>query len=310
MWKEVLELEKRGGRGILFALRAAGKRVDVLAKCHVAVQNFGPGAQTLDHWVRRQPRAGRCSADVLVIEELSQVSAYLWNDLAKCALAGVQWILLGDFKQFSAIMDTWCGTPVRQGAVQCSDLLHEITGGVRTQLVERKRSDERLFRFYTGLWNPGVVLSQVLLEARAKFPVKQTIPRYRLCISHARRVALNRSANLREKPPHARFVSGPEPFYCWPGQQLVGCGHACKRGLFYSVQGVDSTHVHLEGLSLKNETAGKSLRPCAALVYSSVQGLTLPGTVRLQETDHRHFTLTHLYIGASRAVAHDLLEIA
>jgi hypothetical protein len=193
--------------------------------------------------------------------------------------------------------------------VERSDLLHEVCGGIRTQLVECKRSDERLFRFYTGLWNPGVVLAETLLKARATFPIKETVPRYRLCISHARRVALNRSANLRQKLPHASYVAGPEPFYCWPGQQLVGCGHACKRGLFYTVVSVDGTHVHLDGLSLKNETAGKSLRPCAALVYSSVQGLTLPGVVRLQETDHRHFTRTHLYIGASRAVAHDLLEI-
>jgi hypothetical protein len=40
-----------------------------------------------------------------------------------------------------------------------------------------------------------------------------------------------------------------------------------------------------------------------------VQGLTLPGSVRLL-TRHPHFGKRHLYIGASRATSHLLLEIS
>ena len=43
-------------RELVRALRAAGKRVDVLAKCHVAVQSFGEGAQA----AARQALQRRC----------------------------------------------------------------------------------------------------------------------------------------------------------------------------------------------------------------------------------------------------------
>jgi len=53
----------------------------------------------------------------------------------------------------------------------------------------------------------------------------------------------------------------------------------------------------------------RAVRPAHALVYAGSQGLTLPGRVRL-ETDSSHLTLKHLYVGASRATRHDMLEVA
>ena len=49
----------------------------IITKTHAAVQNVGLGAQTADHWVRRNVRSGRCSATWLVIEELTQLDTPL-----------------------------------------------------------------------------------------------------------------------------------------------------------------------------------------------------------------------------------------
>ena len=59
--------QDRGG------LREVGDTVHIITKTHAAVQNVGLGAQTADHWVRRNVRSGRCSATWLVIEELTQL---------------------------------------------------------------------------------------------------------------------------------------------------------------------------------------------------------------------------------------------
>lgn len=49
-------------RALIERLRAAGKYVDVKAKTHAAVQNIGCGASTVDHYVRRNVRAGSLSS--------------------------------------------------------------------------------------------------------------------------------------------------------------------------------------------------------------------------------------------------------
>jgi len=53
----------------------------------------------------------------------------------------------------------------------------------------------------------------------------------------------------------------------------------------------------------------RSLRLAYALTYPSTQGLTIPGVVRLDCTENRHFTWKHLYVGSSRSTAHHLLEV-
>ena len=62
------------------------------------------------------------------------------------------------------------------------------------------------------------------------------------------------------------------------------------------------------GLSLTHDQALRSLRLTYALVYASVQGLTLRGVVRL-EANSPHFTMKHLYVGISRGTAADLVEV-
>ena len=53
-----------------------------------------------------------------------------------------QWVVLGDFHQFGAIADTYCGREAP--SPQHSDLLAELTGGHRLVLTENRRSDPEL----------------------------------------------------------------------------------------------------------------------------------------------------------------------
>ena len=93
------------------ALRASGKRVDIVAKTHAAAQSFGEGAQTADHYVRQRIRTGgTVQCDVLVCEEITQMEVQIWADCCKLALGDVAFILCGDVLQFSAIAEHWVGT--------------------------------------------------------------------------------------------------------------------------------------------------------------------------------------------------------
>ena len=132
-------------------LRAEDINVTIVAKTHNAVQNFGLGAETCDHWVIKHVKKGSTSAHVIVVEEMSQLNAYLWNDLAKVAMKGAQWVLLGDWAQLDAVLDTWCGMAVKDGSLQNSDLMHELAGVQRLTLRTNRRLDSPLFDFYTGL---------------------------------------------------------------------------------------------------------------------------------------------------------------
>jgi hypothetical protein len=79
--------------------------VDIISKTHAAVQNFGEGAVTADHWSIRHVKNGSPNCKILVIDEITQIEIQLWNDIAKAALKDIQFILSGDFRQFQAIAE-------------------------------------------------------------------------------------------------------------------------------------------------------------------------------------------------------------
>ena len=62
---------------LIGALREKGKHVDVISKTHCAVQNIGCGAMTADRWIRQHIISGSCSADTLVIEEITMIDVHL-----------------------------------------------------------------------------------------------------------------------------------------------------------------------------------------------------------------------------------------
>ena len=63
------------------------------------------------------------------------------------------------------------------------------------------------------------------------------------------------------------------------------------------------------GAKLTAEQVCKCTRLAHCLCYSSVQGLTLPGVVRLSDIGSPMFNLRHLYVGVSRATAASLVEV-
>ena len=77
------------------------------------MSNLGLGAQTADHWVCRYVRGGSAQKlDWLVVEEITQLDMALWADLACVGLnADVKFLLLGDFRQLPAVLDSWAGRP-------------------------------------------------------------------------------------------------------------------------------------------------------------------------------------------------------
>ena len=101
----------------------------------------------------------------------------------------------------------------------------------------------------------------------------------------------------------------PQSMWVWPGLQLIGAGSRALKGLFYEVAEVTADTLKLtSGLSLTHEQALRSLRLTYALVYASVQGLTLRGVLRL-ETSSPNYTMKHLYVGISRGTAAELVEV-
>jgi hypothetical protein len=308
-------------RELVEKLRAEGLVVECVSKTHASCGNFGLGAMTADHFAHARIRNGSPRCDVVAVDELTQIDCALWCELAKLLHLGVIFLCSGDFKQFPAICDSWCGTPVEEDALERSDLLHELCGGNRITLTNNVRSDPPLFSFYTGLTS----LRADLARARKSFPVTARAARYTLVISHRRRRYVNKLANQREAHEHpervffkaaceSRTSNAPQDCLLWPGLQLLGASGKCIKGVFYDVKAVEPEGVVVVGpsgeVSVPSDKVCVWLRLAYAVTYAGCQGLTLPGVVRLEDTDSPYFTLRHLYVGSSRATAASLLEAA
>ena len=306
-------------RGVVQKLRDAGRVVHIISKTHVACANFGMGAMTADHWAIKYVRKGSCPAQVLVIEEFSQLSAYLWNEVAKVALKVSQFICLGDEGQLDPIKNVWAGCPVQLSINQC-DLYHVMVGGFRLQMKENRRSDPPLFDFCTGL-RAGCPderqFEEALADARARFPVKPGQPDFTLCVPHRIRMEVNRQANEALKPEGAVFYKAPaakkgensaQDMWVYEGQTLVGAGGAVRKGIFVTVWNVTETGlVLLDGLRLSKAAVLRSLRLAHSLTIAGCQGLSLPGRARV--IPHGSMTTRELYVACSRATAAELLEV-
>ena len=149
----------------------------------------------------------------------------------------IKFLLLGDFRQFPAIMDNFVGTPVLRELKHCQ-LLHDLTGGWHHELTENMRSDPGIFDFLTWL--------------RVDDPGNSPWPR------HSRRPEKDPTARRagREprhlpRPPHPDQRPGqlppgparschdrdtptttnmPQTMRVWPGLKLIGTGSPGQQG--------------------------------------------------------------------------------
>ena len=125
-------------RQIVSQLSQLGEGVTLISKTHCSVQNLGLGAQTADHCMRRTIRAGRCSLDWLVVEEVTQLDVGLWADIAELSTnRRVRFLLLGDFRQLPAVQDAFGGAPVLR-TLKESQLLHDLADGCVHELTENR----------------------------------------------------------------------------------------------------------------------------------------------------------------------------
>ena len=312
-------------RELIQKLRNQGLVVDVITKTHASAGNLGCGCVTADHYSYAHILNGSPQCDILCVDELTQIDTALWCLLARLLHLGIGFVCSGDFNQFPAIRDSWCGTPVVDGTLAKSDLLKELCCCNVLTLTENKRSDAALFDFYSGLVNNPRRLEKALADARRLFPVTNRPARYALVISHRRRRYLNKIANQQEAHGHperffykaaceSRTSDAPQDCLLWPGLQLLGQAGPCVKGLFYVVKSVCADGIVVAGpsgeIGVQAEKVCTWLRLAYAVTYAGCQGLTLAGIVRLEDTASPHFSLKSLYVGSSRATSASLLEVA
>ena len=95
----------------------------------------------------------------------------------------------------------------------------------------------------------------------------------------------------------------------WPGLRLVGAGAKVAKGLFVEVREAGERFLLDDGQSFSPAELLRYTRLCHAITYASYQGLTLRGRVWLCDADNPHFSVKHLYVGASRATSAELLSV-
>jgi hypothetical protein len=105
---------------------------------------------------------------VLVVDEMSMIDAMLWCHLSSILHhSGAKLIVAGDWAQLGPVCDVLLNIdcPTIQGRA----FLHEKCG-YRLRLETCRRSDARLFNFYTSLATSAEEVSLRVRRAREAFP--------------------------------------------------------------------------------------------------------------------------------------------
>ena len=286
-------------------------------------------------WGRRRPTAG-CAGTCAAAARKSWTGwwwrrsrSWTWRSGRTWPVnADVKFLLLGDFRQLPAVLDSWAGRPI-SAPLEHSQLVRDLAGGHRHELTENMRSDPGIFDFVKWL-RVGEEACPTLEQAKARlkelFPSKPGWPDTTLVISHSKRMAVNAAANRALAPEGSKLLelevihidlggcdkcitqNSPQSMRVWPGLRLIGAGGKIPKGVFVAVAEVEPDGVRLDnGMRLKNQELLRATRPSHAVTYASCQGLTLHNRVRL-DLESCHLTLRHLYVGASRATSSELLE--
>ena len=230
------------------------------------------------------------------MEEITQLDMALWADLACVGLnADVKFLLLGDFRQLPAVLDSWAGRPI-SAPLEHSQLVHDLAGGHRHELTENMLRPRHLQLREVAAGRRGGVphAGAGQGEAEGALPLQA-------------RVAVD-VMGCYESVPTQTPQNSPQSMRVWPGLRLIGAGGKIPKGVFVAVAEVEPDGVRLDnGMRLKNQELLRATRPSHAVTYASCQGLTLHNRVRL-DLESCHLTLRHLYVGASRATSSELLE--
>jgi hypothetical protein len=206
-----------------------------------------------------------------------------------------------------------------------------MAGGNVCHLAVNHRSDPAIFDFCGSIVPGGsrahLSMHEKVEEAKKAFPASKRRADYSLVISHAKRRRINHEMNLQLKPknavllkaPTTKQANAPQDGYFWPGMSVVGCMDT-KRGLlhnggWYEIKACDHRAFRLKAengneLDISAQEAMAKLRMTWALTYACVQGLTLPGRVKLHDCLNPRMDWRKLNVGLSRGTRSDLVEIA
>ena len=153
-------------------LEGKGQHVICAAKTHVAASRL-PNGISLNHFVNSKVKRGRYPA-WLVLDEISMIECSLWAMVSKLAFCGTKFILVGDWNQYKAINDRWCGQPTERSA-ENSSLLWSMAQGNRCILTHNHRSDPKIFDFCASICPCGVradlTLQEQVANAKRDFPI-------------------------------------------------------------------------------------------------------------------------------------------
>jgi len=116
----------------------------------------------------------------------------------------------------------------------------------------------------------------------------------------------------------------PQDALFWPGLVVMSrCTNSkLKNALPYEILAFEGDRVRLRSAGqapdderevakvvLSRSAFFKSMRLQYALTYASIQGVTIKTLLALHDTSHPHFDARKLFVGISRAVAHNLLIV-
>ena len=253
-----------------------------------------------------------------MVEEITQLDMALWADLACVGLnADVKFLLLGDFRQLPAVLDSWAGRPI-SAPLEHSQLIRDLAGGHMHELTENMRSDPGIFNFVKWL-RVGEEACPTLEQAKARlkelYPSKPGWPDTTLVISHSKRMAVNAAANRALALEASKLLQlETQVIHIDLGETQNGCSQAqnspqsmrvgkIPKRVFVAVAEVEPDGVRLDnGMRLKNQELLRATRPSHAVTYARPHPPQPrppgPGVLR------------HLYVGASRATSSELLEAA
>ena len=296
-----------------------------LAPTHVASSQMG--GSTIQGGLYH----GYNEKSVLIIDEVSMIAETLLERLTRWALLGARFVFLGDFSQLLPV-----GQKVEtRWKVEHTRVFHQLCNGLHIRLTKNRRAagDPEHFARILELRSRVDGDKKLAAELLKHYPYNGERIDYYLCMGHHTRMRINRRENLAEMQTkeHKLFVpafdeikgcsSQPQDMWIWPGLHLIGAGKSRKvlNGVLYIVERCTQEAIDIrphedfkaKPVQVTLREASDHLRLCYAAVYYSCQGRTLRDQhVMLLDTDHRFFTLRHLYVGASRVTHSKYLHAA
>ena len=289
----------------------------VCAYTHVAAMLIG------GHTVAHALLASNTWDKWIFVDEVSPLPLDALGNLAHLTLCGAKFVLFGDYDgQFESVADRWT---VSSGRLQQPQLLRDMVKSLWVRLTTYRRGDDEfLFDFYHGLYESKESVREMVARARKSFPACSD-PDLVLCISHNKRILINKRMNETKAPDNAVRVYAveeiqgttcqPQDMLLWPKIELIGCprGRAKKYGV---VQGVVYTLLYIGPLSvlrMRPEYGDDEIEvPLGeipyllglthAMCYYTIQGRTIRDKhIQLIDTDHPNFSRRALIVGLSRA---------